>query len=126
MLAFSIAGIFLTAFAYFVLLFYLQAKKPEQLLAVRLAFLEHCELSVSCEKNSADHHRFLSLALYQLIASLKQLEYSYYSLPNSFKTLSPLMKKFSAWCHWKDLYQIKEMLFQTIIQKNIELVKIRI
>src|SRR5262245_26633332 len=36
--AFSLAGLFLTAFSYFVLLFYFQAKKPQQLLELRSRF----------------------------------------------------------------------------------------
>ena len=39
LLAFSLAAILLTGFSYFVLLFYLQAKKPQQLLQVRHAYL---------------------------------------------------------------------------------------
>src|SRR5580704_11266334 len=38
--AFSLAGLFLTAFSYFVLLFYFQAKKPDQLIQVRKTFLD--------------------------------------------------------------------------------------
>lgn len=38
--AFSLAGLFLTIFTYFVLLFYFQAKKPQQLLDLRTSFLK--------------------------------------------------------------------------------------
>jgi len=123
-LAFSLAGIFLTGFAYFVLLFYFQAKKPEQLLAVRHTFLESCQAALPFEKGSSEFHFSLGAALYHLLNQLHRQEYTYYSLPSTFKTLAPLMQKFSVWCHWKDLHQMKEFLLLMMIKEHIELVKI--
>lgn len=123
-LAFSLAGIFLTGFAYFVLLFYFQAKKPEQLLAVRHTFLESCKEILPFEKGLAEFHFSLGSALYHLLSQLHRQEYTYYSLPSTFKTLSPLMQKFSVWCHWKDLHQMNEFLLLMMIKEHIELVKI--
>lgn len=123
-LAFSLAGIFLTGFAYFVLLFYFQAKKPEQLLAVRHTFLENCQDSLPFEKGSSEFHFSLGAALYHLLNQLHRQEYTYYNLPSTFKTLAPLMQKFSVWCHWKDLHQMKEFLLLMMIKEHIELVKI--
>src|SRR5258708_933347 len=40
--AFALGGLFLTCFSYFVLLFYFQAKKPEQLVHLRDQFLQSC------------------------------------------------------------------------------------
>ncbi|MBS0621011.1 MAG: hypothetical protein JSS61_06095 [Verrucomicrobia bacterium] len=109
--AFSLAGLFLTAFTYFVLLFYLQAKKPQQLLEVRNAFI----------KRAGDGH--LIQALEHLLASLHHLEYTYYSVPPHFQTLSYLLQKFSAWSHWKDLHDMKESLHYLLIKEHIEQVK---
>jgi hypothetical protein len=123
-LAFSLAGIFLTGFSYFVLLFYLQAKKPEQLLGVRHTFLTACQSSLPFEKGNAEFHHALSAALNHFLNQLHRQEYHYYSLPQFFKTLAPLMQKFSVWCHWKDLHQMKEFLLMMKIKENVELVKI--
>ncbi|MBI3236505.1 MAG: hypothetical protein HYZ48_02180 [Chlamydiales bacterium] len=122
-LAFSLAGIFLTGFAYFVLLFYFQAKKPEQLLAVRETFLQSCAGFLPFEKGSSHRHLYLKQALYDLFNRLHRQEYFYYRFPSHFKTLAPLMQKFSVWCHWKDLHQMKEFLLWMMIKEGIELVK---
>jgi tetratricopeptide (TPR) repeat protein len=123
--AFSLAGLFLTGFTYFVLLFYFQAKKPNQLLEVRANFLEASRSLLPFEKNSAEHHLALATALGRLLSHLHRLEYSYYTVPASLKTLSPLMQKFSAWAHWKDLHHMQELLVLRIIKQQIELVKLK-
>lgn len=123
--AFSLAGLFLTGFTYFVLLFYFQARKPNQLFDVRTHFLQAFHSLLTFEKNTAEYHHALATALECLLSNLHRLEYSYYSVPTSFKTLSPLMQKFSAWAHWKDLHQMKELLLLMIIKQQIELVKLQ-
>ncbi len=125
MLAFSLAALFFTAFSYFVLLFYLQAKKPQQLMDLRSAFIQSCQTSFPIEKGTKEFHTALSYALQQLLGALHGLEYRYYSLPAFFQTLSPLMEKFSAWAHWKDLHQMKEILLLMIIKEQIDLVKLQ-
>lgn len=123
-LAFSLAGIFLTGFAYFVLLFYFQAKKPEQLLELRRSFLESCQASLPVEKMDNEYHLLLTHALHRLIHQLHGQESTYYALPASFHTLAPLLKKFSVWCHWKDLHQMKEILLLMVVKEQIELIKL--
>jgi tetratricopeptide (TPR) repeat protein len=124
MLAFSLAGIFLSLFTYFVLLFYLQAKKPQQLLDVRSSFLLTAQKMLPFSQGSAEIYLGTASALQKMLTSLHRQEYAYYSLPASFETLSPLMQKFSVWTHWKDLYQMKELLLLLIIKQRIELVKL--
>ncbi len=123
--AFSLAGVLLTGFAYFVLLFYLQAKKPNQFQEVRTRFLENACSILSFEKNTPEYHLALAAALEYLLLTLHRQEYTYYSLPPSYKTLSPLMQKFSVWTHWKDLYQMKELLLLMIITEQIERIKLQ-
>lgn len=123
--AFSLAGLFLTGFTYFVLLFYFQAKKPNQLLEVRDNFLEASRSTLPFEKDTAEHYLALATTLSRLLSNLHRLEYSYYTVPASFKTLSPLMQKFSAWAHWKDLHQMKELLLLRIIKQHIKLIKLK-
>lgn len=125
LLAFSLAGLFLTAFAYFVLLFYLQAKKPQQLMDVRTGFVQACRGLITSAPGSAQFHLAIASALQRMLTTLHRQEYSYYSLPASFETLSPLMQKFSVWTHWKDLHQMKELLLLMIIQQKIAVVKLQ-
>ncbi|MBY0529808.1 MAG: hypothetical protein K2P51_06415 [Rhabdochlamydiaceae bacterium] len=122
-LAFSLAGIFLTGFSYFLLLFYFQAKKPEQLLALKHTFLEQTQAILPFQKKTQQFHQCTIRALECLIDRLHAQEYTYYAAFQSFQTLGPLMKKFSVWCHWKDVHQMKELLFQLVIKEAIELIK---
>jgi tetratricopeptide (TPR) repeat protein len=122
-LAFSLAGIFLTGFSYFLLLFYFQAKKPEQLLALKRTFLDQTQAILPFEKNTQESHQCLSHALECLIHQLHAQEYTYYAAFQSFQTLGPLMKKFSVWCHWKDVHHMKEILLHLVIKESIELIK---
>ena len=91
---------------------------------MRHAFLAECQSSLPFEKGTSEFHHSLSAALNHLLSQLHRQEYSYYSLPPFFKTLAPLMQKFSVWCHWKDLHQMKEFLLVMKIKENVELVKI--
>ncbi len=117
-LAFSLAGIVLTAFSYLVLLFYLQAKKPHDLLAIHQEFA-----AAHAQGKGENGEPVLPEALERLVAELHRLEYGYYLLPPVLGVLKPLAEKFSVWCHWKDLHDIKEMLLFHLIQEYIGRVK---
>jgi tetratricopeptide (TPR) repeat protein len=123
--AFSLAGLFLTIFTYFVLLFYFQAKKPQQLLDLRTSFLKNCKALLQVSPGTSEYHLKIASGLKQMLTLLHRQEYSYYSLPASFETLSPLMQKFSVWTHWKDLHQMKELLLLMIIKEKIEIIKLQ-
>ncbi len=123
--AFTLAGLFFTGFTYFVLHFYLQAKKPQQLMDLRSRFTEECKAALPFSPGESALHQTHANALYLLLSHLHRQEYKYYSLPSYFKTLAPLMQKFSAWAHWKDLHQMKEILLHLIIKEYIEVVKLQ-
>lgn len=125
MFAFSLAGIFLSIFTYFVLLFYFQAKKPQQLLDVRESFVQASRNLLPFHPGTPEFHLGTASSLQKMLTTLHRQEYSYYSLPATFETLSPLMQKFSVWTHWKDLHQMKELLLLMIIKQRIELIKLQ-
>jgi hypothetical protein len=108
LLALLIATTVLSAFAYYVLRFYFQTKKPEQFHVIKEEFTNQAP---SLE------------AIYQLIEHLDGQEHQYYSLPNFLKTLAPLIQKFSVWCHWEDVHRMKELLHTFGIHKVIEQIK---
>lgn len=119
LLAFSLAAIFLTGFAYFVLRFYFQAKKPEQLWQVRETFIQTCQNTVDpTAKGMA-----ISQAIYQLVSALQYQEYNYYSLPKQFETIGPILKKLSAWSYWQDVHKMKEILLFALIGEHVQRVK---
>jgi tetratricopeptide (TPR) repeat protein len=122
--ALALAALFLTAFSYFVLHFYFQAKKPQQFLELRHDFFEKTTASLSQEKGSAEYHLSLSHAFIQLSDLLNDKEATYYPLPQNFKTLAPLLEKFSIWVHWKDVHKMKELLLLSGINETVALVKL--
>jgi len=122
--ALAIAALFLTAFSYFVLHFYFQAKKPQQFLELRQEFHDNCTAFIKNDKGSVDYHLNLSNAFLQIADHLNDKEATYYPLPKNFKTLSPLLEKFSIWLHWKDVHKMKELLLLSSINETVALVKI--
>ena len=113
LLAVVVASTVLTAFAYFVLRFYYQTKKPEQFLFLRDAFVQNIE----------HLHQPLLPSIDQLLQQLEGQEYQYYSLPASLQSLAPLVQKFSVWCHFDDVLLMKELLHSTAIQTLISKIK---
>lgn len=121
--AFTLAGLLFTSFTYFVLLFYFQAKKPQQLLEVRENFIERCKAVLP--GSSDETHLQLAHLLHQLFLQLDREEYNYYPLSASLKTLHLLAKKFSIFAHWKDVYLFRELLLQAAIDEYIACIQIK-
>ncbi len=121
--AFTIAGLFFTGFAYFVLLFYFQAKKPQQLLDLKNSYIEQCKSALPLQE--FDYHTARIHAFYLLFSQFHGQEYAFYTLSPAFKTLSLLAKKFSVWTHWKDIHQFKELLLQAIVKEYVHLVLLK-
>lgn len=123
-LAFTLAGIFLTTFSYFMLHFYFQAKKPQQIQDMHKQFIQDCIHHISSSHDLAEYHLFLSQALHVFLNIFSYQESQYYLLPFQLKTLNSLIEKFSVWMHWKDLYLMKEKILLSIIEQHIEYVKL--
>ena len=110
-LAFTLAGIFLTLFSYFILSFYLQAKKPEQFFNLKDGIISSVTESFSLESNTTEYHVAVAEGLDRFLQGLTGKESTYYQVPLSFETLSFLLQKFSIWVHWKDFHQSKRSSF---------------
>jgi tetratricopeptide (TPR) repeat protein len=120
-LAISIAVIFFTGFAYFVLLLYFQAKKPEQMFQLKQTFIEGCQKIASSE---TDAHLFLAQCAYRLVSLLHSQEYTYYPLPIYFQIFSPIMEKLSVWTYWQEALKMKEMFLFIAIEEHLKRVKL--
>lgn len=117
-LAIVVALTFLTAFTYFVLRFYFQTRKPEQFVALRDKFLT-AALPASTTKWSVEKLH----PIYQFLQKLEGQESQYYSLPSFLQTLSPIVEKFSVWCHWEDVQWMKETLHLHALRQIFNWVK---
>src|SRR5690606_15096304 len=78
-LAFALGGIFLTCFLYVVLLFYFQAKKPDQFLQLRDQFIQSCRQILP--SHDVQSHLSLAEALSSLATYLHDFERNFYQIP---------------------------------------------
>lgn len=122
-LAISLATLFLTCFSYFVLRLYFQAKKPEQLVALRDRYIDACKELLNYQEGIVEHHLALSNAACKLAAYFNEKEYSFYNPPRQLEFIGPPMQKLSCWWHWEDVLLIKELLLTFAIEEHIKLVK---
>lgn len=122
-LAINLAVIFLTAFAYFVLRLYFQAKKPEQFIHLRDVYVAECKRLIGYREGVPVCYLVLARALYKFVTRLHDLEYRFYRLPEKLSMLESMLEKLSCWWHWEDVHNMKELLFFCAIDEHIELVK---
>ncbi len=122
-LAFSLAAFFLTLFSYGVVRLYFQAKKPELVAELCEQYLAKCKEMIRYQEGIPEHHVALASAAHRFASALHEREYSYYQPPIWLKSLATTMEKFSCFCHWKDLHQLKELLLTRAVEEHIEVVK---
>lgn len=121
--AYTLATLFLTGFSYFVLRFYLQGKKPQQLEQLKQQFEISCEQPLPKDLPITEKRRSKIQAFHLFITQLQGQEYQFYPLPIWLSSLQPLMQKFSLWCHWQDVLDTKELLFRSSLQLQMENLK---
>ena len=122
--AFALGGLFLTAFSYFVLLFYFQAKKPEQLRDLRDQFLQSCRQILSVPAGEAQHHLSIAEALSKLSSYLQDFEWNFYKVPKIFSPFSTAVSRFSAYCHGEDVFKMKLLLLHAAVDEHLKQVRI--
>lgn len=122
-LAFTLAFFFMTLFTYFVLRLYLQAKKPEQLVELCDGYLARCKEMIRYQEGIPEHHIALGNAAHKFAAALHEKEYTFYPAPRFLQTLAPTLEKFSCFCHWRDLYRMKELLLIISVEEHLKVVK---
>ncbi len=121
--AFALGGIFLTCFSYFVLLFYYQAKKPEQLVQLRDHFLQSCRQLLSLPTGEAQHHLSLAEALSKLSSYLQDFEWNFYHVPSFLKSFANLISRFSAYCYGEDVFKMKLLLLQAAVDEHLKQIR---
>ena len=123
LIAFSLAAILLTGFAYLILLFYFQTKKPEQFLELRNYFMLLCKKGLPKSLLRSEYHLSLANAAYRFAAQLNKQETHLYQFMSGTISLNHLMRKFTNLCHRKDIQRMKEVLFIVSINEHIQLIK---
>lgn len=118
-LAFALGGIFLTCFSYLIFLFYLQAKKPEQLALIRDRLVRSCKQVLSLPYGPAEHHLSIATVLVKLSAYLQDFEWQVYHIPKWLGRVASSIQRLAAYCHWKDVFQMKELLLHAAIEEHL-------
>ena len=122
-LAFALGGLFLTCFSYFVLLFYFQAKKPEQLFELKQQFIQSCRQLLPMPSGMPQHHLSIAEALSKLSHYLQDFEWNFYKIPHFLEFASPLISRFSAYCYWEDVYKMKQLLLSAAVDEHLEQIR---
>ncbi len=123
LLALALGALFLTLFSYLVLLFYNQAKKPEQHRALLNRFLTSCRASIGLPPGLAQHHLTIAETLTKLSSYLQDYEWKIGALPSLFSPLSRLFSRFSAYCYWHDVFRFKQLLLYAAIDEHLEQIR---
>lgn len=114
MAACGLALFFLTLFSYFVLLFFFQAKKPQQFSSIQTQLLSFM----------TQEDGFLrSQILEEFEHFLATEEPIFYRSSCPISALAPILQKFNIWMHWKHFQQMKEILLEHSILELNSLVK---
>jgi len=117
MAAFALGALFLTCFSYVILLFYYQAKKPEQLIQLRDRFLTSCKQILMVPEGEAEHHLSLADALSKLAAYLQDAELTFCKMPK-------IIARFSSYSFSADVVKMKLLLLQQAVDEHLKQVRI--
>ncbi len=123
LIAFSLAGIILTAFGYLISLFYFQVKKSEQFIALRNYFMHLCEQKIPKTLGVNERHLSLANVAYRFADHLNPQEIGLSGFPPSPHSINKLIRKFSHFCLDKDLQKMKEIFLLISITEHIQLIK---
>lgn len=122
--AIAIFAFVLTLFTYFVLLFYFQAKKPEQLRHLKDWYVSVCKKSApEGSFSETELHLFLAQSLHAFASLFSPQELPVYFSSIPIVSLKRLVKKCSHLWAWKDFQKMKELLIQDCIFQHLCLLK---
>ena len=124
LLAIGLSVLFLTVFSYLVLLFYYQAKKPEQLNAILQRFISSCKMGLGTTPVGVVQHLSLADTLLKLSQYLQDYEYHLIQFPDFFPALSRLISGFSARCYAHDVFQFKQLLLHTTVEEHLQQIRL--
>lgn len=121
--ALSLGSLFLTSFTYLVLLFYYQARKPEQMSALLDRFVSSCRTSLGVPQGVALHHLSVAETLIKLSNYLSDYEWRFVKSPDFFNRFSRPVSRFSAYCYWHDVFRFKQLLLHAAIEEHLNQIR---
>jgi tetratricopeptide (TPR) repeat protein len=122
-MAILIASLFVTAFAYFVLRFYYEAKRPEEFTELCTAFVATCRRMVPRDAPVGEFPKAASRLIFRLMERIEERRNRRDFLPEAFSSLSFLLEHVFLWFHWKDLHDMKQLLLSAAARIHIQWVQ---
>lgn len=122
-LAFALGGLFLTCFSYIVLLFYHQAKKPEQFTDLKENFLRSCRQLLPLPPGVAQHHLSIAEVATKFSHYLQDYELNFYKVPAALQFLAPAIGRFSAYCYREDVFRMKQLLLDAAVDEHLKQIR---
>lgn len=124
LVALCLSALFATGFSYLVLRFYFQAKKPEQIAALKEEFIESCRRLLPSPAGVAEHHLSIAEALSRLFQYLHDFEWGFYNTFAFWKFKGSSLSRLSAYCHWEDVFTLKQLLLSSAIEEHLKQVRV--
>lgn len=118
-LAAVLGSLFLTLFSYLLLLFYYQAKKPEQMQGLLNRFVNSCRSSLGVPQGVVLHHLSVAETLIKLSQYLNDYEWRLAKIPEFFAPLARSLSRFSAYCYWHDVFRFKQLLLHAAVEEHL-------
>ena len=116
-LAVALAVMFLTVFAYPLLSFYYQAKKPEQLNGLLAQLIASCKTTLNLNALSTAE------TLVKLSHHLTGAEWQRVGTFAFFAPVDRLVKRISAFCYWSDMFRFKQLLLHAAIEEHLQQIR---
>ena len=124
-LAFALSAFFLTIFSYLILLlYYTQAKKPEQLEELVQRFKDTCSSSLRLFPDSSNPHLAVAEALFKLSQYLAEEEWQLFPLNDRFPVASRFLARCQSRFAWKDIFHFKQLLLRVAIQEYLHQIRL--
>lgn len=123
LMAIGLALCFLTLFSYYILRVYFRTKRPEQMHYLVNRYINACQVLLNYQQGVPEHHLALATACLKLAQLLEGKENTLYPIPRWSGFFAKQLEQISSWCHWQDVFAIREMLLQRSVHEHIELVK---
>ena len=120
LIASGLGAIFLTFFIYLILLFYNQAKKPEQIQQLLSQFITSCQLNLGSSELANQQHLAIADALMKLSQYLIDHEWKMLRFPFFQNGVS----RFSAYFFWKDVFYFKQLILHEAIEAHFKQIRL--
>lgn len=121
--ALMLSAIFLTSFASFITIIYLNTARTHRLIELRDRFLLSCRQYLGYQEGNKSHHLTLTEMISKLAVEMSDREYEYFSKFCLMEWMRPSIEVVSAWRHWKDVHDFRRMLLESAIDESLSLVR---